>query len=60
MTKQELVNLEIERRALLATVNEFNRGDQRMNTELNDMCVKLEKRAEEIQQIINREIQNGN
>ncbi len=56
MTEQEIVELEIERRALLDTVNEFNRGDQRIDSELNAMCIKMEKRAAEIQKIINENL----
>jgi hypothetical protein len=56
MTKQELVKLEIERRALLATVREFSKCDMRIDSELNDMCIRLEKKAIEIQQIINQNL----
>ena len=56
MTKQELVALEIERQSLLATVEQFNRGDQRMNDELNQMCLSLERKAADIQRTIDKEI----
>lgn len=56
MNKQEILELEIERQALLATVNEFSKGDQRMDTELNALCIKLEKKAFEIQKIIEENI----
>ena len=54
MTEHELIELEIERRSLLAVVQEFSKGDQRIDSELNDLCNSLEKKAKEIQEIIIR------
>ncbi len=52
MTKEELVALEIERRALLQTVYQLGKGDARIETRLNELCQKLENKAAAIQKII--------
>lgn len=53
MTEQELVDLEIERRALLETVKEMSKGcDARMEVGLNEFLEGLEERAAAIQKII--------
>lgn len=58
LTKEEVVLLEIERRALLNVVKEFTSHDcdARMNIKLNEFLTSLEKRADEIQEIINKNI----
>lgn len=59
MKKQELVDLEVERRALLATVKEMSKGcDARMETSFDEFLTGLEDRAREIQEIIDREKDN--
>ena len=50
--EQQIVDLEIERRALLETVYQLGKGDARMETGLNDLCRSLEKKAEEINRAI--------
>jgi hypothetical protein len=57
MTNQELLELEIERRALIHTANEMSRDDACINIELREMVEGLRKRAEDIRKIIeaNRE-----
>jgi hypothetical protein len=53
MTKEELVALEVERRALLKTVAEMSKGcDARMEVSLDEFCKSLEDKAREIQKII--------
>lgn len=52
MTKEELVSLELERRSLLETVYQMSKGDARIETRLNAFLSRLEKRAAEIQKII--------
>ncbi len=52
MTEEEIVALEIERRALLITVIQLSRGDARIETRLNDLCRYLENRAEMIRKMI--------
>lgn len=56
MTEQELVELEIERRALIATANEMSKGDACIDSELHEMVKGLRRKAAEIQQIINNHI----
>lgn len=56
MTEQELVQLEIERRAYLAVVREFtiHDCDARMEVGLDKFLRGLENKAREIQQVINQ------
>jgi hypothetical protein len=56
MTEQELVDLEIERRALLMTAAEMSRGDACIETGLYEMVQGLRKRAAEIGRIIHAEV----
>jgi hypothetical protein len=58
MTQQELIDLEMERRSLLETVREMSKNDGRMETKLDEFLSGLEKRAQEIQETIDREITN--
>ncbi len=52
MNKEEIVALEIERRALLETVSQFSKCDMRMDSELNELCLFLEKKAAIIYKMI--------
>jgi hypothetical protein len=56
MTQQELIDLEVERQALLHTILEMSKGDARMETGLDQFLRGLENRAKEIQQIIINEM----
>jgi hypothetical protein len=58
MTQQELLNLEVERLALLRTVEEMSQGDARMDTTLDELMCDLEKRAQEIKQLIAQELKS--
>jgi hypothetical protein len=53
MTEQELINLEIERRALLETATEMGAQDRIMDTRIREMCNNLQAKAAYIQNIIN-------
>jgi hypothetical protein len=57
MTK--ILELEIERRALLHTVNQMSKGDARMETGLNDFLSSLEKKAAKLQIQISEEREAG-
>lgn len=53
MTEQEIVELEIERRALLVTANEMSRGDACIDIERREMVEGLRRKAEQIKLILN-------
>lgn len=53
MTEQELINLEIERKALLETAREMGDHDRIMDTRIREMCDNLCAKAAHIQNIIN-------
>ena len=57
MTKDQLLELEIERRALLATVEGLTRGtDARMETEFDEFLCTLEDKAAALQKIIDENL----
>jgi hypothetical protein len=58
MTKEELVALEVERRALLETVRVLTKNscDARMETGFDAFLCSLEDKAAEIQKIIDENI----
>jgi len=58
MTQQELIDLEVERLALLRTVEALSKDDARMDTKLDELVCDLEKRAQEIQQLIAQELKS--
>lgn len=52
MTEQEIVDLEIERKALLETASQFSRYDQCMDTEIMDLVDNLNTKAQWLSQVI--------
>lgn len=54
MTEQEIIELEIERRACLETVSELSRGDQCMNIVIFAMTKSLLQKADQIQEKLDR------
>jgi hypothetical protein len=58
MTQQELIDLEVERLALLRTVEALSKDDARMDTILDELVCDLEKRVQEIQQLIAQELKS--
>lgn len=45
LTENEIVELEIERRACLITAAEMAKGDAIISTDIREMCCSLQKRA---------------
>lgn len=52
MTEELMLELELERRSLLEVVNQFSKGDGRMNTEIDALCHELEMRANALYHLI--------
>ena len=46
------LELQLEKEALLITILEFGRGDQRMSTTIDEMCRKLEAQVHLIDEIL--------
>jgi hypothetical protein len=53
MTEQEILDLEIERRACLATADELCKGDGYMESSRREIIDSLRAKAKDIEQLLN-------